>query len=97
MDKESIKSKIEKLKGQLDDEKEAYKRKVEELKKYCVSMTKNASSPSNVKSGASKHIKQRIIDRKASFDRNDKKRMVQKIESVKTEIASLKNKLQQLK
>lgn len=92
MEKDQIKAQIEKLKKQLATEKGYHKSADERFKSFIAGLSKQAANPSNIKSGASKSIRNQIARSKEDYSR-DKDSRKRGYERIKSDIDRLKVKL----
>ena len=92
MDKDQIKVQIEKLKKQLATEKERHKSADERFKSHISDLSKQAANPSNIKTGASKSIRNQIAGKKEDYSR-DKDSRKRGYERIISDINRLKEKL----
>ena len=92
MDTNEIKKLIEQKKIQLAKAKESDKAADERHKEFIAGLSRQASNPSNIKSGASKSIRNQIKSSKDSYAKTKDARK-RGYEVVKAEIERLRNKL----
>jgi hypothetical protein len=92
MDKSQIKLQIERLKNKLAAEKDNHKKADERVKDFIAGLSRQAANPSNVKSGASKSIRNQIARKKEDHSR-DKDARKRGYEVIKSEIERLKDRL----
>lgn len=91
MDKLEIKKQIEKLKEDLVQHKDKYKRMNESFKKHIADLQKQAANQSNKESSA--RIKSQIASKKHSWENNEKRFEREGTEKIKRDIERLKERL----
>lgn len=92
MDKDQIKAQIESLKIQLATQKKQHQQADERHKDFIASLSRQAANPSNIKSGASKSIRNQIARSKEDYSR-DKDARKRGYESIKMRIDQYKSRL----
>jgi hypothetical protein len=92
MDNIEIKKQIERKKLQLATEKERHKQADASHKNFIDGLSRQAANPSNIKSGASKSIRNQIASKKRDYAR-DKDARKRGYEQIMLEINRLKEKL----